>query len=132
MCFSYLLIATYSASAVGIARIYNLALGSGISNVPNSSRLSDLLHVDVVLDAFFLHGLLRDFDKNCCQLSVPHSGLQRHRFDDALDKRNYRMAGTGQEMWAHACNKCMYIYQRDDGNWCKDGICKALCLLTIS
>ncbi|KAJ7622543.1 hypothetical protein B0H17DRAFT_964274 [Mycena rosella] len=27
------------------------------------------------------------------------------------------MAGTGQDMWAHACNPCMKIYQGEDGNW---------------
>jgi hypothetical protein len=100
--------------------------------MPNSSRLSHLLHADVVLDAFFLHALLRDFDENNHQLSLPHTGLQRHRFDCALDQRNYRMAGTGQEMWAHACDKCMYTYQGDDGNWCKPPISKVWNLLTTS
>lgn len=109
----------FSASAEGISRIYNLALGQTASDIPNSSRLHDKLHGDLVLDAFFLHSLLRNVDKLQVRLSVPHGGLQRHRFDDALDERNYQMAGTGQEMWAHACKKCMYIYKGEDGNWCR-------------
>jgi hypothetical protein len=71
-----------------------------------------------VLDAFFLHALLRDKDLRGEHLHVPHAGLQRHRFDTALNERNYRMAGNGQAMWAHACSACMKIYQGEDGELC--------------
>jgi hypothetical protein len=100
--------------------VYNLALGlnpMGESSV-GSSRLSHHLHSDLVLDAFFLHGLLRDVDRYGERLALPHGGLQRHRFDEALDRRNHRMAGTGQEMWAHRCYKCVKFYRGSDGVIC--------------
>ncbi|KIM76724.1 hypothetical protein PILCRDRAFT_77520 [Piloderma croceum F 1598] len=102
------------ASAESISRVYNMALGVSLSEIPNSSRLSQNLYGDLVLDAFLLHSLLRDADVRGEQLSLLHGGLQRHRLDIALDQRNYRMAGTGQEMWAHACNKCMALYRGPD------------------
>jgi hypothetical protein len=132
VCIVHLLTSIPSASAEGISRIYNLALGIGALDVHNSSRLSDRLHADIILDAFFLHGLLCDVDKSQRRLAVPHAGLQRHRFDNALDERNYRMAGTSQEMWGHACNRCMYVYCGDDGNWCKISTETPAYLLTTS
>jgi hypothetical protein len=111
-----------SASAENIARIYNLALGSTATTIPNSSRLNHDLHGDLVLDSFFLHALLRHWEVQRGILSLPHHGLQRHRFDNALNQRNYFMAGTGQEMWAHACSRCMKLYIGDDGNSCERDI----------
>ncbi|KAJ7221442.1 hypothetical protein GGX14DRAFT_353507, partial [Mycena pura] len=103
------------SSAEGIARIYNLALG--MSSVPNASRLSHQLDGELVLDAFFLHAVLRDQSTWHQVLSLPHHGPQRHRLDEAFRQRNYYMAGKGQEMWAHACDRCMKVYQGEDGNW---------------
>jgi ubiquinone biosynthesis protein COQ9 len=49
----------------------------------------------LVLDAFLFHSILRDKSWRHEILSVPHGGYQNHRLDEALAKRNYRMAGTG-------------------------------------
>ncbi|KAJ7688149.1 hypothetical protein B0H17DRAFT_1135801 [Mycena rosella] len=49
------------------------------------------------------------------QLVLPHGGLQKLRFICAMDDRNYFMAGTGQEMWAHACDNCMKKWITPDG-----------------
>jgi len=65
------------ASAESIARVYNLALGvnpMGEGSVC-SAHLSHHLYSDLVLDAFFLHGLLRDADRYDERLVLPHSGL---------------------------------------------------------
>ncbi|KAJ7612384.1 hypothetical protein DFH06DRAFT_1345128 [Mycena polygramma] len=70
-----------------------------------------------VLDAFLLHSILRDKNSRQEILSLPHGGPQNHRYNEALAERNYRMAGTGQPMWAHACHRCVKIYQGEDGNW---------------
>lgn len=108
-----------SSSAANIAEIYNMALGRTATNIPNTSRLDQDLHDDDVLDAFFLQALLRDCDTHTLSLNLPHHGLQRVRFEAALDARNYAMAGTGQEMWAHACAKCMKIWTGEsDGKLC--------------
>ncbi|KAJ7286256.1 hypothetical protein C8J57DRAFT_1169032 [Mycena rebaudengoi] len=98
-----------------IAWVYNMALGA--SDIPNASRLIHQLTGDIVLDSFLLHGILCDKNKRREVLSVPHNSSQNHRLDQALAERNYRMTGTGQDMWAHACDKCMKIYQGQDGLW---------------
>ncbi|KAJ7116818.1 hypothetical protein C8R43DRAFT_902319 [Mycena crocata] len=99
----------------GISRVYNAALG--MSHLPEQSRLHLALNGDLVLDAFLLHAILHDKHKRRETLSLPHTGYQNHRFDEELAARNYRMAGTGQDMWAHACHRCMKIYQGEDGRW---------------
>ncbi|KAJ7105049.1 hypothetical protein C8R43DRAFT_906802 [Mycena crocata] len=102
-------------SSNAIARVYNTALGT--STIPNHSRLLLELTGELVLDAFLFHAILRDKRRRREVLSVPHHGYQNHRLDQALAERNYRMAGTGQEYWAHACDKCMRVYQGADGRY---------------
>ncbi|KAJ7169095.1 hypothetical protein C8R43DRAFT_876347, partial [Mycena crocata] len=103
------------SSAEGIARIYNLALGT--STIPNASRLSHNLDGELVLDAFFYHAVLRDKSLRYQILSVPHHYTQNHCLEQAMKEHNYRMVGTGKEMWAHTCDRCMKVYQGEDGNW---------------
>ncbi|KAJ7510392.1 hypothetical protein B0H11DRAFT_1701987, partial [Mycena galericulata] len=103
------------ATFQGIARVYNTALNDSL--IPNASLLKHELTGDLVLDSFFLNALLRDKQKRKEALSIPHGGYQNHRLDQALSERNYRMAGTGQDHWAHACNKCMVVYKGDDGRY---------------
>ncbi|KAJ7708801.1 hypothetical protein B0H17DRAFT_1124602 [Mycena rosella] len=105
-----------SGTCEGISKVYNMSLGE--SDLPNASRLSCELTGPLVLDAFFLYAILQDKQNRRETLSLPHHGYQNRRFDRELAERNYRMAGTGQDMWAHACNRCMKIYQGEDGNWC--------------
>ncbi|KAJ7369119.1 hypothetical protein DFH08DRAFT_678248, partial [Mycena albidolilacea] len=99
-----------------IAQVYNIALGNS-SSIPNSSRLLHQLDGDLVLDAFLFHAILRDKSRRHEVLSVPNGGYQYHRLDEALAERNYRMAGTGQWHWSHACDSCMKLYQGEDRNW---------------
>lgn len=73
----------------------------------------------IVLDAFFLHGLLIDKARRQEWLSLPHHGAHSDRLSAALALRNQRFAGTGQEMWSHACNNCMKIITREDGKFCE-------------
>ncbi|KAI0049302.1 hypothetical protein FA95DRAFT_1489519 [Auriscalpium vulgare] len=103
------------ASAENIARVYNHSLSLSEKSALHDSRLSDQLDLQTVWDSFFMHALLRDSQKREQALSLPHHGLQSQRFNLALAERNYRMAGTGQEMWAHACKGCMKVIVADDG-----------------
>lgn len=72
---------------------------------------------ETVLDAFFIFSLLNDFKDRNQPLSVPHRGLHKDRLDDILTLRNYETAGTGQEMWAHSCSRCLKVFQNPDGEW---------------
>ncbi|KAJ7668289.1 hypothetical protein B0H17DRAFT_1142418 [Mycena rosella] len=101
------------ATCQGISRVYNAALGN--SSIPNSSRLLHELTGDLVLESFLFHAVLRDKRRHREVLSVIHGDYQNHRLDEALKERNYRMAGTGQHHWAHACDRCMRVYQGEDG-----------------
>ncbi|KAJ7117828.1 hypothetical protein C8R44DRAFT_626848 [Mycena epipterygia] len=102
------------ASAEGIARVYNRALGA---SEHGNVHLKEEFDAELVLDAFFYNAILRDKLAHRELLSLPHRGSQRHRLDEAMKERNYRMVGTGQEMWAHRCKRCMKFYQGADGNW---------------
>ncbi|KAJ7688031.1 hypothetical protein B0H17DRAFT_938814 [Mycena rosella] len=101
---------------LGIACIYNSALAH-TSEAPSAPRLKDELAGDLVLESFFLHSILRDKIHRNEPLALPHHGPQNHRFDEVLAECNYRMVGTGQEMWAHTCHRCTKIYQGEDRNW---------------
>ncbi|KAJ6621201.1 hypothetical protein B0H10DRAFT_1945562 [Mycena sp. CBHHK59/15] len=96
-------------------RVYNMALAA--SEILNASRLAHQLTGDLVLESFLLHAVLRDKSNRRETLFLPHHGPQNHRLDQVLAERNYRMVGTGQEMWPHACNRCMKLYQGEDGHW---------------
>jgi hypothetical protein len=100
-----------SAPGEAIARVYNRGL-----RLPDSD-----VHItpEIMLNAFFLHGLLHDKHRLGLRLSVPHHGLNRVRLDKALSERNQRMTGTGQEMWAHACDLCMRHSRGEDGVQCE-------------
>ncbi|KAJ6577694.1 hypothetical protein B0H19DRAFT_931792 [Mycena capillaripes] len=90
-------------SAEAASRIYNAALRS------RTAESEQMLQPTTVWDSFFLHALLRDATKHFFLLSVPHNGTNADRLNTALEARNARMVGTGQDLWAHACKGCMKI-----------------------
>jgi hypothetical protein len=89
------------------------------SAIPIESRLIFELSGELVLDSFLFHAVLRDKSRRWEILSLPHHDYQNHRLDEALAERNYRMAGTGQWHWRHACDGCMKLYQGQDNQWCE-------------
>ncbi|KAF8589403.1 hypothetical protein K439DRAFT_1645149 [Ramaria rubella] len=49
-------------------------------------------------------------------LELPHwHGTQADRLRPALEARNERMMGIGQEQWNHACDKCTHVFDGADG-----------------
>ncbi|KAL0579480.1 hypothetical protein V5O48_002522 [Marasmius crinis-equi] len=102
------------SSAQNIARVYNLALGKGAVELPQGGFLLEALREEVIYDAFFLNALVRDRQwRGMAPLLLRHDVSQAERIDIALAARNKLMIGNGQEMWAHACRKCMKIVERD-------------------
>jgi hypothetical protein len=73
------------------------------------------LRPEQVWDGFCLLSLLEDHDKQKSALIIPHSGLQKDRFTDAMKARNVRIQQAGQEEYAHACKKCVRIWPSEDG-----------------
>ncbi|KAF9006349.1 hypothetical protein BDZ89DRAFT_1025657 [Hymenopellis radicata] len=104
---------SHSSSTI-LARVYNRTLSRMTS--PLSSKLNPEITREMVLEAFFLHALLRRCQQAAILLSIPHGRDQDHRLDQALDDANARMAGTGQPQYAHACDHCMQLIQGSEGN----------------
>lgn len=102
-------------SANNIATVYNYAIAPAGAPTRIHSHLSDLLSYKAVLDAFFLHALLRDHSRRNVKLCLPHGGAQETRFNAALSARNERIRRDGQEMWDHACDDCCKFLERPDG-----------------
>ena len=92
-----------SASGEAVARIYNLSHRG--EAYPSTVPLS----TDVVWDAFWLYALLLWSQRTEQPLVVPHSGEHKDRWTTSLSARNVAMAGTGQALWAHACDQCEKI-----------------------
>ncbi|KAK0433594.1 hypothetical protein EV421DRAFT_1718445, partial [Armillaria borealis] len=106
---------TLHASASGIVQWYNDGLQTPATNVPNNFVLNNKLTAELVYEAFFLHGLILDAYNRGVSLTLPNGGEQRDRMDRALEERNKRMVGMGQEFWAHRCKICMQLFQGSDG-----------------
>ncbi|RDX42272.1 hypothetical protein OH76DRAFT_1363125 [Lentinus brumalis] len=94
MCFAH-------ASADVVARVYNLGL---------SDSTAQDLSGELVWNAFYLHALLDFKHRRSEHLELPHNGAQTsRRGEQAADERNRLMTGTGQPLWAHACDDCERI-----------------------
>ncbi len=73
------------------------------------------MEIEDVWMGFYLHGLLNDIRERRDSgeevvLELPHDAAsQGERLRPALQARNQRMIGPGQENWSHACNLCCWI-----------------------
>lgn len=87
---------------------------SGHTNSPNLpakwSKNFALATTDI-WDALFLYWLLVDCSEQEQTLRLPHKEEQSQRLalTEAVQARNERMVGVGQEEWNHACDRCCFI-----------------------
>lgn len=72
-----------------------------------------------MLEAFFMHALIRDRELTNSPLRLPHRGLKASRLDQALQERNLKIVGTGQKHWAHACHACCKFKTSATGQRCE-------------
>ena len=81
--------------------------------LPADWQFSLQLDVDDVWNGFFLHALILDhLETGSAGLKLTHNvESQAKRLQPALQERNARMAGPGQEAWNHACDRCCYVFQ---------------------
>ena len=87
--------------------------------LPANWSLSLQIDVENVWNAFFTYALLLDHAERRATLNLAHqSESHMKRLLPALQARNSRMAGPGQEAWNHACNLCCHIFENEDGNYC--------------
>lgn len=86
-------------------------------SLPANWPISLNLDVEDVWNGFYLHALLIDAQEHGQVFVLPNKApSQAERLRGALQERNMRMAGTGQEAWNHACDLCCWIETDKDGN----------------
>ncbi|KDR68401.1 hypothetical protein GALMADRAFT_231368 [Galerina marginata CBS 339.88] len=108
-------------SATNCSRIYNQGLQTRDTKAALPADWPTSLELDVedVWNGFFLHGLIIDRHELGSVLELEHKAeSQAKRLLPALQERNNRMAGPGQEAWNHACDRCSYTYENEDGVYC--------------
>jgi hypothetical protein len=72
--------------------------------------------VDDVWNGFFIYSLLLDHSERDSILLLDHKApSQARRLQPALQARNARMRGTGQEHWNHACDLCSWVFTDQNG-----------------
>jgi hypothetical protein len=98
--------------------VYNTCL-SQPENQPDVWQFGFELRTEQVWDGFCLLSLLEDHAQRRTVLIVPDDGAQKDRFTDAMKSRNLRMQQAGQEEYAHACSKCVRVWEGADGQPCR-------------
>ncbi|KAJ3500906.1 hypothetical protein NMY22_g19105 [Coprinellus aureogranulatus] len=79
-------------------------------------ELSGRLRQEHVSDGFVIVSLLDDAVRRGYVLEVPHGGDQSNRYTAAMEARNEWIVLNGQpDAVRHACNKCMRVYETEDG-----------------
>ena len=82
--------------------------------IPADWQTSVQLDIEDVWNGFFLHALLQEhFEQETILELVHHAPSQTSHLQPALQAQNLCMAGPGQEAWAHACNRCCYIFEKE-------------------
>ncbi len=83
-----------------------------------------------VLNGFFLYSLLLDKEEQGTSFVLSHhEPSQCERLKEALSQRNKRMEGTGQDAYAHACDKCFIVSENQEG---VQGTCSNLFKLELT
>lgn len=121
-------------SSMNCARIYNQSIGILHAEVTNNPlahpgklhrplyaldfdwQTSLHLQDTDVLNGFFLFSLLLDRAEQKTILYFEHDApSQKDRLKPALQERNVRMEGFGQEEYTHACDLCYIVFLDEDG-----------------
>ncbi|KAF8972915.1 hypothetical protein BDZ97DRAFT_1912520 [Flammula alnicola] len=108
-----LLIAWVSAS--NAAKSYEMSLAKD-SLKGTDWKFGSQLTTENVWDAFIIVSLLEDKLRAHQRLHVPHTGLQKDRFREAMAERNKDFVLNGQpDAIGHACDKCFRKYETENG-----------------
>ncbi|RDX47181.1 hypothetical protein OH76DRAFT_1354889 [Lentinus brumalis] len=100
-------------SATNAAHIYHESLSKLERSQRNEPRFR--LRTEHVWDGFVALALLRDAELHATILQVPHGGIQKNRYTDAMRLRNERIRRSGQPEYAHWCTKCHRRFDQPDG-----------------
>lgn len=77
------------------------------------------LDVEDVWNGFYIYALILEHRESGSVLELAHNAeSQAARLRPALQARNKKMAGTGQEAWNHACELCCWVFTDENGVSC--------------
>ncbi|KAF8054208.1 hypothetical protein FPV67DRAFT_1569119 [Lyophyllum atratum] len=115
--FSTMMVTSWT-SATNCARIYNCGLSneSVKPSLPAIWPTSLKLDVEDIWNGFYVHALILQHQESSSTLEFAHdASSQAERLRPALQARNKKMAGPGQEAWNHACDLCCWVYTDENG-----------------
>jgi len=92
-------------SATNCARLYGSSLSSSQAFPPGWS-FGSKLKSDHVYNGFMILSLMEDATTRREELVIPHAGLDKDRFKQAVQARNTRMRLYSQPEIRHYCRKC--------------------------
>ncbi|KDQ12188.1 hypothetical protein BOTBODRAFT_89130, partial [Botryobasidium botryosum FD-172 SS1] len=102
-----------AVSSTNLSRIYNRVFPLRPSQAESREPYM-VLGYEHVMDGFLIHSLLQDLCERSSYLEVREDAeSQILRLRPALEARNKRMVGIGQEMWNHICDVCTKITEED-------------------
>ncbi|KAL0057308.1 hypothetical protein AAF712_016055 [Marasmius tenuissimus] len=105
-------------SFTNCARIYNEGLARNIpdlvSLLPLNWPIALKITLEIVSDGFYIYALILDQHERGKTLLLDHGDQHKLRLNKALQERNLRTAGTGQEAWNHACDGCCWVENRNE------------------
>ena len=102
-------------SASNAAKAYDMVLSSDYVK-SGEWQFVPRLRTEQVWDTFVLVSLLDDKMRYQQQLLVPHTGMQKDRFTEAMEERNRDIIYNGQpNVVRHACDKCFRTYKTASG-----------------
>jgi hypothetical protein len=100
-------------SATNCARLYNSSLSSSQA-FPSGWSFGSELKSDHVYNGFMILSLMEDATTRREQLVIPHAGLDKDRFKQAIQARNTRMRLYNQPEIRHYCKKCTRFLSRGE------------------
>ncbi|KAJ7195626.1 hypothetical protein GGX14DRAFT_376784, partial [Mycena pura] len=103
-------------SATNCAKLYDIALSDRHNMEAGGWQFGLKLTPDHIWDAFVIKSLLDDRQRHKSVLQVDHGGDQSARFQAAMAERNERIILFGQDEVPHYCDRCMRVWEDEDGN----------------
>ncbi|KAJ6492700.1 hypothetical protein C8R47DRAFT_1269993 [Mycena vitilis] len=102
-------------SATNCAKLYDMALSDRDKLEGGGWQFGLKLTPNHIWDGFVIKSLLDDCQRHATVLQVDHGGDQNIRFQAAMEARNRRIVLLGQDEVPHYCDRCMRVWEDEDG-----------------
>ncbi|KAJ6536225.1 hypothetical protein B0H19DRAFT_1271016 [Mycena capillaripes] len=102
-------------SATNCAKLYDIALSDRAKHESGGWQFGLKITPNHIWDGFVIKSLLDDCHRNETLLQVNHGGDQHLLFQAAMEARNPHIILLGQDEVPHYCDRCMRVWEDDDG-----------------